>query len=545
MECNYVLITRADIFNVSKACQTCIFNKILKNFLDIIELNGGQLIGNYVNTTTHVKIKCKNGHIFEKKPIDITSKNRWCPDCPIAQKRTSIQCMRDFLEKLQKFEGELLEEYVNMKTPILVKCKFGHEFMCSPSLFWREDIWCNKCSGKCPIQAEEKLLEIIEEKEAILHDKYINAFGKLKVTCKNGHTFITNAHNIKGGHWCSDCPTKRSINTKIKFNDIINKNNAEVINKYINAKTLMEIICNNGHTFYLSPSDIIRGRWCQECPSKRFLKAKEKFYKKVGEKNGKVLGIYINSFTYVEILCENGHICKIKPINLTCYDIWCQECPSKRSLKTKEKFLEIVHINEGTLTEEYKSYRERVGVLCKKQHFFMCSPNYLLVRGDWCPICNKSKGEEKLKKILEFLNLNYTREYKFTDENGKYINLLEYDFYLDDYDILFEWDGEQHFEFSTHFHKTEKKFKQQQYRDLVKNHQAKINQKRLIRFDYTLLNVPDEDISDMINDFIDSKNKIFYSTPELYEWCSTIKVPRKVFEQYNVTPKRYITIVDE
>ena len=60
--------------------------------------------------------------------------------------------------------------------------------------------------------------------------------------------------------------------------------------------------------------------------------------------------------------------------------------------------------------------------------------------------CLKSKGEALIQKILEENNIKYTKEKafpncRFKDTNG----LARFDFYLLDYNIIIEYDGEQHF----------------------------------------------------------------------------------------------------
>lgn len=60
--------------------------------------------------------------------------------------------------------------------------------------------------------------------------------------------------------------------------------------------------------------------------------------------------------------------------------------------------------------------------------------------------CLKSKGEVLIQKILEQNNIQYIKEKafpdcRFQDTNG----LARFDFYLLDYNIIIEYDGEQHF----------------------------------------------------------------------------------------------------
>ena len=98
--------------------------------------------------------------------------------------------------------------------------------------------------------------------------------------------------------------------------------------------------------------------------------------------------------------------------------------------------------------------------------------------------CLKSKGEALIQKILEENNIKYTKEKafpncRFKDTNG----LARFDFYLLDYNIIIEYDGEQHFH-KTSFY-TQEQFENIQQRDKEKTQYCKENNIPLIRIPYT------------------------------------------------------------
>jgi very-short-patch-repair endonuclease len=63
-------------------------------------------------------------------------------------------------------------------------------------------------------------------------------------------------------------------------------------------------------------------------------------------------------------------------------------------------------------------------------------------------------------------------------------NDLRYDFYLPDYKIIIEFDGEQHFKFSAKFHQTEESFQERKYIDIIKTFHVLTNNLRMIRIDH-------------------------------------------------------------
>lgn len=60
-----------------------------------------------------------------------------------------------------------------------------------------------------------------------------------------------------------------------------------------------------------------------------------------------------------------------------------------------------------------------------------------------CPHCKESKGEKAVGNYLREHNYKYTSQKRFSDCRDKYS--LPFDFYLEDYNIAIEYDGELHY----------------------------------------------------------------------------------------------------
>ena len=69
--------------------------------------------------------------------------------------------------------------------------------------------------------------------------------------------------------------------------------------------------------------------------------------------------------------------------------------------------------------------------------------------GKRCPYCKKSKGEDSINTTLKKLGVKYKTQYKFDDCRD--VLLLPFDFYLYDYNLIIEYDGEQHFDIKRAF----------------------------------------------------------------------------------------------
>ena len=106
-----------------------------------------------------------------------------------------------------------------------------------------------------------------------------------------------------------------------------------------------------------------------------------------------------------------------------------------------------------------------------------------------CGSCLKSKGELKILQVLQDNQIKFEKEKTFStckmpDTNGT----PRYDFYLPDYNLLIEFDGEQHYRANNNFWNTKEKVLRTQEIDQYKNQWALLNNIKLKRIPYSDLN---------------------------------------------------------
>ena len=128
----------------------------------------------------------------------------------------------------------------------------------------------------------------------------------------------------------------------------------------------------------------------------------------------------------------------------------------------------------------YINAHTKIEIICKKHgSFWQKSWHHISGRG--CPICNSSKGEIEVKRILDKKSIKYIQQKKF-DECMK-IKPLSFDFYLPENNICIEYDGRQHFEPIKMFGGN-KAFKIRTENDKIKNQYCYDNGIKLIRIPY-------------------------------------------------------------
>ncbi len=234
-------------------------------------------------------------------------------------------------------------------------------------------------------------------------------------------------------------------------------------------------------------------------------KTQEDFIKEVNKLwNGQyvVLGEYENSQMKIEMKHQCGFTYKVTPANF----LKGRQCPKcVKRVKTKDteyykKELREMVDNEYTLLSEYKASRVKV----KLKHN-VCGFEYLTTPNDFqqgkrCPKCRESKGEKKIRTLLEEHKIKFIPQYEFDDLIGIGGRTLKFDFAIlkdNDNKILIEYDGEFHFEGKARLQK-DSDFKTQQIHDEMKNQYCKENNIELIRIPYWKYDNIEEILKDAI-----------------------------------------------
>lgn len=148
-----------------------------------------------------------------------------------------------------------------------------------------------------------------------------------------------------------------------------------------------------------------------------------------------------------------------------------------------EKFIEkanIVHKNKYDYSKtEYINAKTNVFIICDIHGCFYQIPSVHLFKHG-CQKCNDSKGELLISSFLTEHNTNYETQKKFKNSN---IPKCKFDFYLPNYNLLIEYNGQQHYESNKYFGGL-KRFEVQQLRDQRKKDFAHRNGYHFLEIPY-------------------------------------------------------------
>lgn len=116
---------------------------------------------------------------------------------------------------------------------------------------------------------------------------------------------------------------------------------------------------------------------------------------------------------------------------------------------------------------------KKVWWVCKYGHEWETTISHRNVEGNGCPICLESKGEKKIRAYLENNKIDFIPQKMFKGLKGLGGGNLSYDFYLPKMNMLIEYQGKQHEEFTVGIHKAMHDFKKQESHDRRKREYAK------------------------------------------------------------------------
>ena len=117
--------------------------ELYEEFKKIIENKNGKLITDkWTRSKSTYKIECDKGHIFETTADSIMNKKQWCPYCYGRRGDFESRC----IDIIKNNDGELLSNYVNAETHLKVKCnKDNFVWYITPANL-NKGRWCPVCN---------------------------------------------------------------------------------------------------------------------------------------------------------------------------------------------------------------------------------------------------------------------------------------------------------------------------------------------------------------------------------------------------------------
>ena len=261
---------------------------------------------------------------------------------------------------------------------------------------------------------------------------------------------------------------------KNKLNNfIILDNEDKKVTEYINVKCKK---CNKIEKHLLS--NLLQGYGCRTCGSKK----KYNFFEKIPKEFDYDLSetVYVNKRTKIKYICKKHGLQEQFPQIFL--KSGCPKCSRENGVKKREnckpisleEFIKKAKLKHGNKYDyslvDYKNKFSHIKIICPIHGVFEQEAR-VHSQGHGCPFCNTSKGENIISIWLKNKNIKFSKTKEY--ENLKDKDLLSYDFYIENKNLLIEYNGEQHYK--NVFNKPLHEWHRQLHHDWLKRKYAKKN----------------------------------------------------------------------
>lgn len=351
---------------------------------------------------------------------------------------------------------------------------------------------------------------IIKKAKEVHNDKYIytnvtnirNVQEKIHIICpQHGDFYQSYWNHVRLKKGCKECGFIRTAQAKSMskkefiekamstHSDIDNYDFTDLDIQTKDDKGRITIKCKIHGEFKMRPSHFMNGHICPYCTgrTKRDEDVKEELSKIHPGLDFSITKYSEHNKDYrIKVICPIHGVRHLKYGNLKrgqgC-DLCCHKKGGLKHRLSYDTFIKRAEETFGVGTYVYShdimENRDKDGkivVTCPTHGDFHVALHNFLAKHSGCPICNQSHLEEEVRLFLNRNNINFIQEKTFEWLKNK--NQMFLDFYLSDYNIAIECQGEQHFIPNDYFG-GEENFSQIIFRDnlkyeLCKQHNIKI-----------------------------------------------------------------------
>lgn len=316
-----------------------------------------------------------------------------------------------------------------------------------------------------------EVLEIIRQIHGEGYDYskviYTTSKTKLELICSIHGSFLSSFDQLKRGQGCPICGKGNAAKKRrVSFDDFQSKANEIHQAKYqydqesyskISAKVKIQCL-EHGWFEQQADAHLNQRQGCPECGRNSQIEKRQLGIDTFLERAKNVHGTkydyrqvhYVNQTKKVTIICPIHGAFNQEPQNHLTGSA-CPQCAiidqHKLQMKEVEDFVQDSIKTHGEKYDysqvDYQGGKKMVKLICPKHGEFFQTPNNHQ-RGNGCPNCNSSKGEEQIKRFLESHQIVFIQQHTFPDLKDR--RLLKCDFYLPDHKMVIEFHGRQHYE---------------------------------------------------------------------------------------------------
>ena len=157
----------------------------------------------YINCMTHLKWRCSENHEWNASFNNVKNNGSGCPNCA-GNAMCGIEECHEFA--ISKGWECLSDVYINSKSHLKWRCSNGHEWNACFDNVKNVGNGCPNCAGNAMCVIEECHEFAISKGWECLSDVYINCMTHLKWRCSENHEWNASFNNVKNvGRGCPNC----------------------------------------------------------------------------------------------------------------------------------------------------------------------------------------------------------------------------------------------------------------------------------------------------------------------------------------------------
>lgn len=417
----------------------------------------------------------------------------------------------EFLQKSKRihlgYEYDIKDDVLKSHDVIRIRC-LKHEVNFEQKVYIHlggstgcKGCYTEKIKSKNKLSSDEFIMRSVDKHTNIYdYSKVILIDTKtpVEIICKKHGSFFPTPSNHMNGSKCPKCAIiGKSENQMIQFKEFVERSLDKYENLYeyiepkvFNYKFPIKAICNKHGIFILNPErHITRGAKCPSCTKEENSISIEEFIKISNNIFKKEYDYSLVSFNTlkdkVKIICQYHGIFYKRATHHIHNKKGCPEC--SRIKKLSMNISEFIKISDVVFNGKYDytnsvfiNKKTKIEIICPKHGTFMKRP-IEHINGSGCPVCRESKGELKIREILNREKIEFISQKIF--EGCFYKNLLKFDFYLPNYNLCIEYDGPQHSQVIEAWG-GQKKLEETRIKDGIKNNFCSSNNIKLFRINY-------------------------------------------------------------
>ncbi|AYV80946.1 MAG: hypothetical protein Harvfovirus11_8 [Harvfovirus sp.] len=350
----------------------------------------------------------------------------------------------------------------------------------------------------------------------LISTEYIKAIAKLDYECDKKHISQISYNGLQRGRRCGMCNKSRQL-TFDEVKDFFISISYELLSPeedYKNGQSVLKFKCDDEHINEMKLSSLKAGCKCNICTGNK--KLTYEFVKCKFEEFGYTLitDRYTNARTPMDFICDQDHNHKISYDDLKS-GVKCSKCVGGVRLTYDE--IKKAFEDEGytLLSKTYQNAHKKLDYMCDNDHTGKIAYTHFK-DGERCTTCIESRGERAVRKYLDS-NPDVTEfesEYRLADCKDK--RPLPFDFFVNSC-FLIEYDGSIHFTKCDYFG-GDKGFAASQAHDKIKTNYCRDNGIPLLRIAYKDIDKIPALIKYFMNKIIETPNLIYFSDKELYKY---------------------------